>query len=102
MRFRCFVYAVNPDKFVGECIDLDIAVEEASFSHALRSLKDAIEGYLSVALEGDVRGLVPRPSPLSHRLLYNYRALVYRLLARKRGAPPRKWKQFEVGRPSPC
>jgi hypothetical protein len=99
MCFRCFVYAGSPDKFVAECIDLDIAVEEASFNRAVRSLNEAVEGYLSVALEGDVRGLIPRPSPLSHRLLYHYRAFVYRLLARKR---PRKWKQFELGRPSLC
>lgn len=101
--FRCYAYAIARHAYVAECIDLDIRVEETSLDRAVRSLNDAVEGYLSVALDGDRSGLIPRRSPVSRRLLYHYRVLVSRLmeklLPRKRAG---RLKQFELGRPSPC
>jgi hypothetical protein len=103
MYFRCYAYAVHGDRFVAECLDLDITVEENTLNKAVRSLNNAIEGYVTVALEGDVHGLIPRPSPLSHRLLYHYRVFVYGLLARLFPRnQPRKLRRFEVERPSLC
>lgn len=72
---RCIVFQSKPREFTAECIDLDLMVRGQSTHDALGSLRDAINGYLAVACEGDIAGLVPRPAPLSHRLRYNLFAL---------------------------
>ena len=76
IKLRCIVYQQAPNCFVGECIDLDILVKGKTPERAIESLKDAVSGYLKVACNGDTKGLVPRPSPLSHRVRYHW----YRLL----------------------
>lgn len=81
-RFRCYVYGDSKNHFVAECIDLDIAVEETSLKRAVRSLNDAVDGYVSVACTGDLHGLIPRRSPLSRRFMYHYRALQYKIMKR--------------------
>lgn len=67
---RCFVYR-RGSKFIAECIDLDLIVRADSPTKALASLKDAMLGYLETVLEGDIQGLLPRRSPLGHRLRYH-------------------------------
>lgn len=89
-HLRCYAYCVSKGRFVGECIDLDIMVEEDSLRRAVRSLNEAIDGYLHVAFEGDPAGLVPRPSPLFRRFLYHYRIFVLRLFELFRRERPQK------------
>jgi predicted RNase H-like HicB family nuclease len=72
---RCMVYCKEPAHYLAECIDLDITVRGSTPQEAEASLKSAIEGYLHVAFNGDERGLVPRPAPLSHRARYHLFAL---------------------------
>jgi hypothetical protein len=69
---RCYVYRQTPDKWVAECIDLDLMVKARTPDLAARGLQDAMLGYLKTAIEGDSSGLLPRPSPLSHRLRYHW------------------------------
>jgi len=72
---RCIVFRNKPTEYTAECIDLDLIVRGKNPHEALRSLRDAIMGYLNVALSGDPAGLVPRPSPFSHRARYHVFAL---------------------------
>lgn len=70
--FRCFAYERRSDGFVAECVDLNIIVQAKTMKKAVASLRDAIEGYLAVVANGDSEdGLIPRRSPLSHRLHYH-------------------------------
>ena len=62
-------------EFTAECIDLDLMVRAKNPHDAFQSLKEAIIGYLSVVLSGDPQGLIPRPSPLNHRVRYHLYAL---------------------------
>jgi hypothetical protein len=68
-RLRCFVRRVS-DCYVAECVDLDISVEATTLKGAIAGLQDAMDGYLSLALEPNTSGLVLRPSPLLHRVRY--------------------------------
>ncbi|MGH9537814.1 MAG: hypothetical protein ACRD3H_07810 [Terriglobales bacterium] len=73
LRLRCFVYRYSRDTYVAECIDLDISTEGATMREACCGLHDALRGYLAVVCDGnDTRGLLPRQSPLSHRLRYRF------------------------------
>lgn len=72
---RCMVYASKPGEYTGECVDLNLMVRADDQGKALHSLHEAIIGYLEVAFKGDIEGLVPRPSPLSHRARYHMFAL---------------------------
>jgi hypothetical protein len=71
MNFRCLAWP-SQGCWVAECIDLNIVVEAPSRDEAVVSLKDAVMVYLCTAIEGDPKGLVPRLSPLSHRLYYHF------------------------------
>jgi hypothetical protein len=79
--FRCFFYhQKSTGMFVAECIDLDLMVKARKPNKAMRELRDAVYGYVQVALESDLDGaLIPRPSPLSHRLHYHVVRLASRL-----------------------
>ena len=81
IALRCFVRAGGrPRLFIAECIDLDLMVEAPTSDEAVASLYDAITGYLEVVFDGphpDLTGLIPRPSPLSHRLRYHWECLKY-------------------------
>jgi len=79
--FRCWVYQERRNSFVAECIDLNLIVKAKSMKQATDSLQDAIRGYLAVAFDGDIKGLIPRPSPLRRRLLYHLCGLRCRLRA---------------------
>jgi hypothetical protein len=69
--FRCFAYKHKSGVFIAECIDLNLMVKSKTMKKSVSSLGSAIAGYLDVAVEGDTEGLIPRPSPLSHRLHYH-------------------------------
>ena len=72
---RCIVFPTETGEYTAECIDLDLLVCGKTPYDALHSLRDAIGGYLAVAFNGDVAGLVPRPAPISHRVRYHLYAL---------------------------
>jgi hypothetical protein len=68
---RCYVYEQRSGLFVAECIDLDLMVKSRNPAKAKRELRDAILGYVQVAVEsGQDKVLIPRRSPLGHRLHY--------------------------------
>jgi hypothetical protein len=72
---RCIVFKNKQNEYSAECIDLDLLVYGKTLHEALHSLRDAIMGYMAVALNGDSAGLVPRPAPFSHRARYHFYAL---------------------------
>jgi hypothetical protein len=77
---RCFSYREGSGLFVAECIDLDLAVKARKQNMAVRELRDAVLGYVRVAVESNVDSeLIPRRSPLSHRLHYYAVVLACRL-----------------------
>lgn len=83
LRLRCFYYR-DGSKYVAECIDLDLAVERDTAADAVGELQVAMYGYLEAVFDGQsIKGLVPRPSPLSHRIRYHLEhfkaSLSYRL-----------------------
>jgi hypothetical protein len=69
---RCFVYRERSSGlFVAECIDLDLMVKARKQNAVIRELRDAVVGYIGVAVDsGADSELIPRRSPLSHRLHY--------------------------------
>ena len=83
---RCIVFKNNQNEFTAECIDLDLMVYGKNPHEAFDSLRDAMVGYLGLAFQGDHSGLVPRPSPLSHRARYHLFALRAALNIRVVGA----------------
>lgn len=70
MTLRCYVYNKAPDCWIAECIDLDLIVQAKTGELAARGLFNALIGYLKTTSVGDTSGLIPRPSPWSHRLRY--------------------------------
>jgi hypothetical protein len=69
------VYPNRPAEYTAECIDLDIMVRAGTPQKAFHELRAAIKGYLTVVLEGETEGLLPRLSPLRHRFRYHRLAL---------------------------
>lgn len=89
ITLRCFVRQAG-GVFVGECIDLDIMVEADTANEAVSALQDAMTGYLEVVTAGsnpNLKGLLPRPSPLSRRLRYHWECLKYELARLTRQSP---------------
>ena len=70
LPLRTFYYQTLRGHYVAECIDLDLIAEGQTVEEAIGGLQEAVSGYVRVALGGDTRGLLPRPSPLSHRIHY--------------------------------
>jgi hypothetical protein len=68
---RCHAYT-RKGIAIAECVDLDLIVQAPTQDQAIEKLNDAMTGYLKVACEGDYTGLIPRPSPLSRRLLHHW------------------------------
>ena len=84
ISLRCFVRKERSGRYAAECIDLDLGAESDTLDGAVKSLGDAIVGYLMVVLDGveteqEAPAAVLRPSPLSHRLLYHFEHLKYRI-----------------------
>jgi predicted RNase H-like HicB family nuclease len=68
---RAFTYGPKAGLYFAECIDLDLLTQGATAEEAIGKLQEAMYGYLETAFAGDsTRGLVMRPSPVSHRLRY--------------------------------
>jgi predicted RNase H-like HicB family nuclease len=80
--------------YVAECIDLNLITEGQTPEEAIAHLQEAMEGYLTVAFEGDTSGLVLRPSPLGHRLRYHWHSLRQRIRRSRHSTP----MQFVPGR----
>ena len=80
-RVRCFVYhEKSTGLFVAECVDLDLMVKARKANKATRELRDAVFGYVRVAVEsGQDAALIPRPAPLTHRIHYHTVAIASRL-----------------------
>lgn len=77
---RCFLYRDQHGLFVAECVDLDLTVKARKQNAAVRELNAAVLGYVKVAVESGADGaLIPRRSPLSHRLHYYAVMLACRL-----------------------
>jgi hypothetical protein len=72
---RCMVFKNDQNEYTAECVDLNLLVYGKTPHSALDSLRGAMVGYLAVAFAGDPTGLVPRPSPFSHRAKYHFYAL---------------------------
>ena len=68
---RCIAFQESHNLYVAECIDLNLLVKAKSMKQAIESLHEAISGYLAVACDGDMAGLIPRPSPLKRRIRYH-------------------------------
>jgi hypothetical protein len=76
LTLRCLIYKSTAGVYIAECVDLDIIVKGPNQEIACKKLLSAVSGYMKVALSGaDPSGLVPRHSPLSHRLRYHWYAL---------------------------
>jgi predicted RNase H-like HicB family nuclease len=82
LPLRTFYYQTLRGDYVAECIDLDLIAEGQTAEEAIGGLQEAVYGYVNVALDGDTYGLLPRPSPLSHRLHYHCRRLWSKLKRR--------------------
>jgi hypothetical protein len=80
-RFRCFAYTDrSTGRFVAECIDLDLMVKARKANTATRELRDAVLGYVRVAVEsGQDAALIPRLAPLTHRIHYQAVAIASRM-----------------------
>jgi hypothetical protein len=83
--------------YIAECLDLDIVVREKTETKAIKSLRHAVIGHLMVALSGDSTGLIPRPAPWTHYLLY-YFYLAKTKITRNTGLHIGK-QPFEVAAP---
>ena len=81
---RCLAYT-RSRMWIAECIDLDLSAEGPTLELALGGLQDAMIGYLTVALQSDPTGLIPRKSPLlPNRLRYRLRRMAATILGRAR------------------
>lgn len=78
---RCYGHEINPGKWYGMCIDLDLSVEADSPESLRAEMKDVIVGYIEAVLNTDdkvsIKRLLNRKSPLRYQLTYYYiRAVV--------------------------
>jgi predicted RNase H-like HicB family nuclease len=98
---RSFYYSPEPGLWVAECVDLDLTAEGKAPDEAIGKLQEAVFGYLQLAFEGEsVKGLVLRPSPLSHLLRYYLSAVRER--ARNMFARHRHYMPVSTKRLSHC
>lgn len=67
---RAFFYSPRAGVYLAECIDLDLISSGKSPEEAVGKLQEAMFSYLAAAFDGPTKGLVPRRSPLGHRLRY--------------------------------
>jgi hypothetical protein len=80
LRLRCFAYQAERERYIAECIDLDILAEGKTRREAIGGLQEALYGYFNAVIDGqDTDGLIPRPAPLSHRLHYHFESLKDRI-----------------------
>jgi predicted RNase H-like HicB family nuclease len=81
VALRSFTFGPVRGKYFAECIDLDLATQGDTIEEAIGKLQEAMFGYIETVFSENksTKGLVLRPSPLSHRLRYRLRALSHRL-----------------------
>lgn len=70
------VLGENKKKYwVATCLEFNLVAQGRTFDEALKSLEDAIEGYVQTVFNTDdalsIPDLLHRPAPLSKRLLYH-------------------------------
>lgn len=83
---RAYFYSPRSGQYIAECVDLDLLSQGTSPEQAVARLQEAMASYLAAAFDGGpTKGLVLRPSPLSHRLHYRWRCFTSRLSAIFRG-----------------
>ncbi len=83
---RSFVYSPKPGRYIAECVDLDLLSQGTSLEEVIRRLQEAMFSYVQVAFDGgSTKGLILRPSPLSHRIRYHFHRLLARIKAVFRG-----------------
>ena len=71
LTLRCCAYQ-SSEMWIAECIDLDLIASGKTPEQAIGGLHNAITGYVRTVLDGNsLDGLIPRPSPFSHRLRYH-------------------------------
>lgn len=99
LPLRTFYYQTLRGDFVAECIDLNLIAEGQTVEEAIGGLQEAVYGYVHVALDGDTRGVLPRPSPLTRRLHYHCQRLWNKL--RRRDSEPHH-KHFVVAEVHGC
>jgi len=95
LRLRAFVYRRH-GKYIAECIDLNLLVQAELLGNAVVKLQEEVYGYLKVAFDGTTtKGLVLRPSPLTHRVRYQVDHF-FRCLSNRRKRQQRTWKPADT------
>lgn len=91
VALKVFTYGPRRGKYFAECIDLDLVTQGDTVEEAIVKVQEAMFGYLQTVFadNGSTKGLVLRPSPLSHRLRYYFRSLSHRLYTLFRGRKSR-------------
>ena len=93
---HCFAEGRDGD-WEAVCLDLDIAVQGASFEDVFRSLPEAIDLYVEAATElpdEDRKRLLDRPAPLHVRL--KFLALAFKTLFREPARQDKQYHQFTM------
>lgn len=80
--FRCYAYKTKKGTFIAECIDLCLITEKNDISEAMIDLNKQVDEYISLAMERNTKGLIPRKSPLSSILRYHFILLIIKILRR--------------------
>jgi hypothetical protein len=95
---RCWVYRRSTYDWIAECIDLDMVVRARTPEVAANRLQDAMISHITVTVTGgDMAGLLPRPSPWSHRIRYHLCRLLSRFKVTNR------YRLFDCqSHPCPC
>ena len=79
---RCYARS-EADHYIGQCLELDLAVQANSIPEVRRKMEECLQSYLESLDAQNVRDLFPRPAPL-HVWLDYYRVYLlvtlYRLL----------------------
>lgn len=78
LPLRSYVYR-KYGSYYAECIDLSLIGCGSTEESAVIDLQVQMYSYIKTAFDGDVKGLVPRPSPLMNRLHYHLSRLKSRL-----------------------
>jgi predicted RNase H-like HicB family nuclease len=81
---RCYARP-EADHYIGQCLELDLAVQGESLQEVRRKMEECLQSYLESLDRENVRDLFPRPAPL-HVWCDYYRVcflvLLHRLLRR--------------------
>lgn len=84
---RCYARPER-DHYIGQCLELDLAVQADSIPEVRRKMEECLQSYLESVDAENVRDLFPRPAP-SHVWLDYYRVcllVAFHQLLRQLGA----------------